>query len=109
MHARRVSRVSRITGKVPKTNCLQSPVVFGTTLPVMSTTPLYKIRKKRGVSLGKLANATGLDKGNLSKLERGEVGTSPESAAKIASFFGRDWITELHILYPERYQDYEHS
>jgi transcriptional regulator with XRE-family HTH domain len=65
-------------------------------------TPLRMIREQRGVTLAQVSIATGIDVGKLSRLERGKVSASPEDAAKLAHYFGHA-VTELEILYPERY------
>lgn len=43
-----------------------------------------------------------LDSGNLSRVERGEQKASPALAEKLAKVFEGD-LTEIHILYPERF------
>lgn len=65
-------------------------------------TPLRRIRKARGLSLQALADASGVDKSNLSRLERRMGKVSAEAAADIVKVLGKG-ISELHILYPERY------
>jgi transcriptional regulator with XRE-family HTH domain len=66
-------------------------------------TPLKRIRLERGAKQTDLAEKIGIDQGYLSRIENGDVRPSPEVAARIADEIGREWITELHILYPERY------
>ena len=58
------------------------------------------------MTLEQLASATGIDTGNLSRIEHGKQ-RSPEAAEKIVRFFGRHQINELQILYPERYPEEE--
>jgi putative transcriptional regulator len=58
------------------------------------------------MTLEQLASATGIDTGNLSRIEHGKQ-RSPEAAEKIVRFFGRHQINELQILYPERYPEAE--
>lgn len=70
-------------------------------LAVMDMTPLRKLRLERGITLAQVATAIGTDTGNVSRMESGEQ-KSVRLAAKIADFFGRDAITEIEILYPER-------
>jgi transcriptional regulator with XRE-family HTH domain len=65
-------------------------------------TLLRAIREQRGVTLVQVSIATGIDVGKLSRLERGKVSANPDDAAKLAQYFGHA-ITELQILYPERY------
>jgi transcriptional regulator with XRE-family HTH domain len=64
---------------------------------------LRTIREDRDISLSHLAKAAGLDKGNLSKLERGLCRASPQTAEQIVAALGDPRLTELHILYPERF------
>jgi transcriptional regulator with XRE-family HTH domain len=66
-------------------------------------TPLRKARQDRNETLKTVADAVGLDTGSLSRIEQGKQGCSPETAAKLAGYFGADEITEMQILYPERY------
>jgi len=65
-------------------------------------TPLRRLRKARGITLEQVAQGVGLDVGNLSRLERRQQGVRPALAEKIVAFFGNG-ITELEILYPERF------
>jgi transcriptional regulator with XRE-family HTH domain len=69
-------------------------------------TPLKKLRRQRGLTLQHVATAVGIDTGNLSRIERGSQ-RSPEMAERIVNWFGRDAISELEILYPERYENKE--
>jgi transcriptional regulator with XRE-family HTH domain len=68
----------------------------------MDKTPLRILREKRGLTTTQVADAVGVNQGHYSRIENGQGG-SPEMAARIAEYFGREFITELHILYPERY------
>lgn len=63
--------------------------------------PLRMARKKRDLKIKQVAAATGVDSGNLSRIERGDS-ASKETAEKLAAFFAGE-ITEIHILYPERF------
>lgn len=65
-------------------------------------TPLRKVRLGKGLTLTEVARSTGIDEGNLSRLERGEQGASPDVAEKLTKFYDGE-VTELEILYPERY------
>lgn len=65
-------------------------------------TPLRLVRKRREMTIVQVAMAVGLDPGNLSRIERGCQTPSKDVAEKLANFFGNE-ITEIHILYPERY------
>lgn len=65
-------------------------------------TKLYSVRKASGLTLQEVGNVVGVDAGNLSRLERGVQKASLKLAEKISKLFqGR--ISELEILYPERY------
>lgn len=63
-------------------------------------TPLKKARIRAGISIYELARQTGIDRGNLSRLERGLAGMSRDNVAILARHLK---ISELEILYPERY------
>ncbi|NIF57506.1 helix-turn-helix transcriptional regulator [Enterobacter sp. Ap-916] len=65
-------------------------------------TPLRKMRVERGLTLADLSVATNIDVGNLSRIERGKQLTSIETAEKISRFFDGT-ISEMQILYPQRY------
>lgn len=69
-------------------------------------TPLRKIRTSRGLSLETVARAVATDRANLSRLERGLQNATPELAERIADYFGYA-ITEMQILYPDRYKSGE--
>lgn len=71
-----------------------------------ATTPLRKLREKRGLTTIKVAREVDIDQGHYSRIER-DGKCSREVAQKIVEFFGREWITELHVLYPERYRPHE--
>jgi len=71
-------------------------------------TPLRKARLAKGWSLEDLGRklesaGTSIDTGNLSRVERGKQRASLGLAASLASVFGKRSLTELHVLYPERY------
>lgn len=65
-------------------------------------TPLKGLRVGRGISIHKVAEAVGTYGGNLSRIENGKQRCSPELAEKLAKFYGYA-ITEIEILYPERF------
>lgn len=65
-------------------------------------TPLRKMRVEKGLTITEVAIATQLDVGNLSRIERGVQVTSLETAEKLSKFF-KGKITEMQILYPQRY------
>ncbi|EJY6033047.1 helix-turn-helix transcriptional regulator [Pseudomonas aeruginosa] len=70
-------------------------------------TPLKKARLDRGWRLADVAQrlrdlGETIDTGNLSRIERCEQRASPLMAEKLVRVFG-DALTEMHVLYPERY------
>lgn len=65
-------------------------------------TPLKKAREERGESVRQVAASVGTSPSNLSRIENAEHRSSPEIAERLARHFGHA-ITELQILYPERY------
>lgn len=68
----------------------------------MRDTPLKRLRLARGKTLKAVADGVNSDPGNISRIERGKQ-CSPALAAKLVAFFGADAISELEILYPQRY------
>jgi len=71
-------------------------------------TPLKEIRKKLGKKLIDVSHAVGTDTGNLSRIENGKQKASLDLAERIATHY-ENKITELQILYPERYLKKEKS
>jgi transcriptional regulator with XRE-family HTH domain len=67
----------------------------------MTLTPLRKERERRNMSATEVAKAVGINQSYYSKIERG-FKPAPDIAEKLALFFGHT-VTELQILYPERY------
>lgn len=65
--------------------------------------PLRQARESRGLTLKDVANGVSMDPGNLSRVERGEQVPSKEVVEALARFFGNS-VTELQIIYPERFQ-----
>jgi len=65
--------------------------------------PLRIAREKQDMTLQDLAAKVDSDVGNLSRIERGKQIPSGELAAKICAQFPAGEITELHLIYPERY------
>lgn len=65
-------------------------------------TPLRKMREASGLTISEVALAVQIDVGNLSRIERGIQLTSIETAEKISRFF-KGKISEMQILYPQRY------
>jgi len=70
----------------------------------MPTSLVRQIRIKRGQTLLDVALAVGANVGHLSRIENGINKPSPELAERIAKHFGYA-ITEIEILYPERFAD----
>jgi len=65
-------------------------------------TPLRLARERRSLTIVQVSASTGVDPGNLSRIERGSQTPSKDVAEKLAKFFGHD-VTEIQIIYPERY------
>ena len=66
-------------------------------------TPLRKACDKRGITFKDLAKEVGTDVGNISRIQRGKQIPNSDLAAKICAQFPDGEITELHLIYPERY------
>ncbi|HGH3665131.1 TPA: helix-turn-helix transcriptional regulator [Acinetobacter baumannii] len=66
------------------------------------STPLRQIRLKNNYSLAEVAAAVGSDAGNLSRIEKGNQKPSLQLATDLSKFFNEE-ISELELLYPERY------
>lgn len=64
--------------------------------------PLKTARKNRGMTLVELGKKVGSNSGNLSRIERFIENPSPKLAERISAFFAGE-LTEMHLLYPERY------
>ena len=67
---------------------------------VEQKTPLRRARESRDMTIPEAAQLMGIDPGNLSRIERGLQMPSKDLTAAIAKQFG---LSELEILYPERY------
>ncbi len=65
-------------------------------------TPLKAARERAKVTTYEVSRGVGMAQSHYSRVENGEAGASPEVAARLASFFGHA-VTEMQILYPERY------
>lgn len=65
--------------------------------------PLRKLRKSHGFTLSYVAAGVLVDPTTLSRIERCEQVPSVELAERLANFFNGE-ISELHILYPSRFQ-----
>ncbi|WP_424889689.1 helix-turn-helix transcriptional regulator [Acinetobacter soli] len=68
----------------------------------MMRTPLRKIREEKKYSLAEVANSVGSDAGNLSRIEKGTQKPSLHLAENLTRFFNFE-ISEMELLYPERY------
>lgn len=67
-------------------------------------TPLKRARKNKGITLEKVAELVQSDTGNLSRIERGLQTPSKELIAKLVELFADEGLTELKILFPERFE-----
>lgn len=65
--------------------------------------PLRKLRKSHGFTLSHVASGVHIDPATLSRIERCEQVPSVELAERLANFFDGE-ISEIHILYPTRFQ-----
>lgn len=67
-------------------------------------TPLQQIREIRGLSQAEVADAVGVDQSTYCRIEK-SGGCTRTNAEKLAKYFG-SVLTELHIMFPERYTDF---
>lgn len=67
-------------------------------------TPLRRLRKRRGLTVAEVSRAIGIDQGNLSRIERGEQ-FSRRAASALVAYYGTELISELEILYPDRFPE----
>jgi transcriptional regulator with XRE-family HTH domain len=74
--------------------------------PLSFQTPLGKLRRAIGLTTVELGAMVGMDNGWISKLENGLNRPSPLAAEKICAVF-RGELTEMHLIYPERYKSWE--
>jgi transcriptional regulator with XRE-family HTH domain len=63
---------------------------------------LKTAREKCGLSQRKLAGLAGVPQATISRLEIKNIRPSPEVAASLVPFLN-GYVTELHLLYPERF------
>lgn len=70
--------------------------------------PLRQAREAKGQTIVEVCREVGADPGNLSRIENGKQRASTEIAEKLARHFGMA-VTELEILYPERFTSAEPS
>ena len=64
--------------------------------------PLRQAREAQGQTIVEVCRAVATDPGNLSRIENGKQRASTELAEKLAKHFAGT-VTEMEILYPERY------
>jgi transcriptional regulator with XRE-family HTH domain len=64
--------------------------------------PLRLVRESKGQTIVEVGRAVETDPGNLSRIENGKQKASTELAEKLSKHFGGE-ITEMEILYPERF------
>jgi predicted transcriptional regulator len=74
-------------------------------------TPLKKARKENGWRLSDLVSrlksvGEETDTGNLSRIERGLQRASPQMAESLCNVFGKEKLTEMHVLYPLRFAEH---
>jgi transcriptional regulator with XRE-family HTH domain len=70
------------------------------------TTPLRKVREKRGASTYEVAAAVNINQSQYSRVECGKRRPSPDLASRIAKYFGNAVIGD-QILFPEDYMQPE--
>ena len=61
-------------------------------------------RKELKMTLEQLALEVGSDTGNLSRIERGQQIPNRKLLSNLVELFKENEITEVHILYPERFK-----
>jgi hypothetical protein len=86
----------------------QNAAMFKQSTQAIDMTPLKKARLTKGWKLtevvARLAQVGEItDTGNLSRLERGMQGATPQLAESLSKVFGKRTLTEIHVLYPERF------
>jgi transcriptional regulator with XRE-family HTH domain len=64
--------------------------------------PLKAARISRKLSQRKLGVGANIDQAVIFRAERDCKPVTPQTAQKLARFFGHPW-TEMHFLYPDRY------
>ena len=72
----------------------------------MATTPLKKLREARGFTQAQVCKAVGIEQSTLSKMESGTNAPRKETAEALVKYFGSA-ITEMQLIFPERFDDYE--
>lgn len=76
-----------------------------TIMNIKAIPPLRGIREAKGFTIEYVSTATGIAQPTISQIERGGRGVSIDVAEKLVEFYGRDTITEMELLYPERFVD----
>ena len=66
------------------------------------STPLRTEREKRGWTATEVARSVKVDQSHYSKIETGKIRATAPIAERLALHFGHA-LTELQIIYPERY------
>ena len=74
--------------------------------PLSFQTPLGKLRRAIGLTTVELGAMVGMDNGWISKLENVLNRPSPLAAEKLVAVF-RNELTEMHLIYPERFKAWE--
>lgn len=74
-------------------------------MSLKAETPLGKLLRAVGLTTTDVSSVIGLNTGNISRLENGINRPSPETAEKLSAFF-RGALTEIHLIYPERFPDW---
>ena len=64
--------------------------------------PLRSLRLKRGLTQKEICLAVGIDQAHYSRIETGQAVATADVAKRLAEYFGHA-VTEMQILYPERY------
>lgn len=70
----------------------------------IAKTPLRRARERCGLTIQQLASSVGIDPGNLSRIERGIQVPGRDLAQRLSRHFDGA-LTEMEIIYPERYAD----
>lgn len=66
-------------------------------------TPLKQARAAKKMTLERVASLINSDAGNLSRIENGKQIPSKDLLSKLVMFYNDEGITEIHIIYPERF------
>lgn len=74
----------------------------------MAITPLRFVRLKRGMSLSEVADGVGTTPAQISNIEKAKHRPSAGLAERISAFFDGE-VSEIEILFPERFVDKEQA